>query len=114
MRVSISSVAVQGGVHAADPIVDALQTLVRGERAWVMQGRRAYEAGQFQEAVAAFAKALEAAPSSVTARVNLGSALIQSGRDADATGYLRDALRMSPQEPGVADGADWRAGETWT
>jgi tetratricopeptide (TPR) repeat protein len=92
-----------GGVHAADPIVDALQTLVRGERAWVMLGRRAYEAGQFQEAVAAFARALEAAPSSVTARVNLGSALIQSGRDADATGYLRDALRMSPQEPGVAE-----------
>lgn len=91
------------GVHADDPIVTSVQSLVRGERAWVMKGRRAYEAGQFQEAVAAFARALEAAPSSVTARVNLGSALIQSGRDADATGYLRDALRMSPQEPGVAE-----------
>ncbi len=91
------------GVHAADPIADALQLLVRGERAWVMQGRRAYEAGEFQSAVDAFTKALEAAPSSVTARVNLGSALVQMRRDADAVGYLREALRMTPQEPGVAE-----------
>jgi tetratricopeptide (TPR) repeat protein len=90
-------------VHAADPVADALQSLVRGERAWVMQGRRAYDAGEFQAAVETFSKALAAAPSSVTARVNLGSALIQSGRDADAIGYLRDALRLSPQETGVAE-----------
>jgi Flp pilus assembly protein TadD len=68
-----------------------------------MQGRRAYDAGEFQAAVETFSKALAAAPSSVTARVNLGSALIQSGRDADAIGYLRDALRLSPQETGVAE-----------
>jgi len=91
------------GVHAGDPIADALQSLVRGERAWVMQGRRAYDAGEFQAAVEAFTKALEAAPSSVTARVNLGSALIQMRRDADAVGYLHDALRASPQEPGVTE-----------
>jgi tetratricopeptide (TPR) repeat protein len=91
------------GVHADDPLVTSVQSLVRGERAWVMQGRRAYDAGQFDEAVNAFTKALEAVPSSVTARVNLASALIQSGRDADAIGYLRDALRLSPQETGVAE-----------
>jgi tetratricopeptide (TPR) repeat protein len=91
------------GVHAGDPVMVAVQSLVRGERAWVMQGRRAYEAGEFQLAVDAFTKALDAAPSSVTARVNLGSALVQLRRDADAVRYLRDALRMAPQEPGVAE-----------
>jgi tetratricopeptide (TPR) repeat protein len=91
------------GVHADDPIVTSVQSLVRGERAWVMQGRRAYDAGQFDAAVNAFTKALEASPSSVTARVNLGSALVQLRRDADAIPYFRDALRLSPQEPGVAE-----------
>jgi tetratricopeptide (TPR) repeat protein len=91
------------GVHADDPIVTSVHSLVRGERAWVMQGRRAYDAGQFAAAVDAFTKALEAAPSSVVARVNLGSALVQMRRDADAVPYFRDALRLSPEEPGVAE-----------
>jgi tetratricopeptide (TPR) repeat protein len=91
------------GVHADDPLMTSVLSLVRGERAWVMQGRRAYDAGQFDAAVDAFTKALDAAPSSVTARVNLGSALVQLRRDADAVTYFRDALRLSPQEPGVAE-----------
>ncbi|HKH74268.1 MAG TPA: tetratricopeptide repeat protein [Vicinamibacterales bacterium] len=91
------------GVHADDPILTSVQSLVRGERAWVMQGRRAYDAGQFAAAADAFTKALEAAPSSVVARVNLGSALVQMHRDADAIPYFRDALRVSPEEPGVAE-----------
>jgi len=91
------------GVHADDPIVTTMQSLVRGERAWVMQGRRAYDAGQFDAAVNAFTKALEAAPSSVVARINLGSALVQLHRDVEAIPYFRDALRLSPEEPGVAE-----------
>ncbi len=91
------------GVHADDPLVTSVQSLVRGERAWVMQGRRAYDAGQFDVAADAFTKALEAAPSSVTARVNLGTALVQLRRDADAVPHFREALRLSPSEPGVAE-----------
>jgi tetratricopeptide (TPR) repeat protein len=91
------------GVHADDPLMTTVQSLVRGERAWVMQGRRAYDAGQFDAAVNAFTKALEAAPSSVVARVNLGSALVQMHRDADAIPYFRDAIRLSPEEPGVPE-----------
>jgi tetratricopeptide (TPR) repeat protein len=91
------------GVHADDPLVTTVQSLVRGERAWVMQGRRAYDAGQFDAAVNAFTKALEAAPSSAVARVNLGSALVQMHRDAEAVPYFRDALGLSPEEPGVAE-----------
>ena len=93
----------QGGVYAADPLVESLQTLVRGERAWVMQGRRAYEAGQFREAADAFTKALAVAPSSVTARINLAAALVQLGNDADAVRYLQSAFRDAPEEAGVGD-----------
>jgi Flp pilus assembly protein TadD len=50
------------GVHADDPLMTRVQSLVRGERAWVMQGRRAYDAGQFEAAVNAVNRALEGAP----------------------------------------------------
>src|SRR6185436_1219317 len=54
------------GITVGDPIVDALRALVRSERGLVAQGRRAYEAGQFQQASDAFAKAIEVAPASAT------------------------------------------------
>jgi len=68
-----------GGVRVADPVVDGLESLVRGERAFVLQGRRAYEARQYQRAVEAFQKAVDAAPSSAASRVNLALALVQVG-----------------------------------
>ena len=49
---------VRRGLNIGDPIVDSLQTLIRGERGLVAQGRKAYEAGQFKEAAVAFAKAI--------------------------------------------------------
>jgi tetratricopeptide (TPR) repeat protein len=50
----------------ADAAVDALTDLLRGERAQMILGRRAYEAGQFDDAAAAFRKAVEAAPMRVS------------------------------------------------
>ncbi|HET9361763.1 MAG TPA: tetratricopeptide repeat protein [Vicinamibacterales bacterium] len=83
-----------GELRPADPIVDGLQALVRGERAHVIQGRRAYEAGRFQEAADAFSKAVAASPASVAARVNLGMALAQTGDAVGARGHLETALRL--------------------
>jgi tetratricopeptide (TPR) repeat protein len=82
------------GVHVGDPVMVAVQSLVRGERAWVMRGRRAYEAGEFQAAAEAFTKALEAAPASVTARVNLGLSLSQLGDPTGAAEQFERALRL--------------------
>jgi tetratricopeptide (TPR) repeat protein len=85
-----------GGVRVADPLVDELQTLVRGERAFVMQGRRAYEAGQFQAAADAFRKAAAVAPADATPHVNLAAALAQLG-DANGTAeQLAIAVRLEP------------------
>jgi tetratricopeptide (TPR) repeat protein len=83
-----------GVVRVGDPLVDGVQALVRGERSLIMQGRRAYEAGQFDEAADAFRRALNAAPASATARVNLGLALAQRGRAADAIEQFEAALRL--------------------
>lgn len=85
-----------GGVNAADPLVDGLQALVRGERLLVIQGSRAYAAGLFAEAARAFERALAAAPGSVPARVNLASALLQLGDVPRAIGQLQDAYARAP------------------
>jgi len=87
-----------GGVRVADPIVDELQTLVRGERAFVMQGRRAFEAGQFQAAADAFRKAAAAAPADATPHVNLAAALAQLGDATGAAEQLAVAVRLAPDD----------------
>jgi tetratricopeptide (TPR) repeat protein len=84
----------RSSVRAADPLVDSLQTLLRGERPWVMRGRSAYDAEQFHEAADAFSNAVRAAPSSVDARVNLGSTMVQLGEIAAAIEQFRAALAL--------------------
>lgn len=84
----------QGGIRPADPIVDSLQQLVRGERGLVNQGRRAYEAGRFKEAAEAFGRAVAAAPASAAARVNLGLSYSQLGNAAAAVEQFEAALRI--------------------
>jgi tetratricopeptide (TPR) repeat protein len=81
------------GIRAADPLVDTLRALVRGERGLVNLGRLAYEAGQFQEAADAFSRALGDAPDSLPARVNLGLALSQLGNAAAAVEQFEAVLR---------------------
>jgi tetratricopeptide (TPR) repeat protein len=88
-----------GGPRPADPLVDQLTTLLRGERAHVNLGRRAYEAGRFDEAATAFRKAVDAAPASAEARVGLGMALAQVGNAAGAIEQLEAALRLDAEHP---------------
>ena len=87
-----------GTIMAADPVVDALASLVRGERLLVIQGSRAYGAGRFDDAARAFERALAAAPGSVPARVNLASALVQLGDVPRAVGHLQDAYARAPAD----------------
>ena len=85
-----------GAVRPGDPVVDSLTMLLRGERAHIILGRRDYEAGKFEEARAAFRKAVDAAPASAEARVGLGMALAQLGNAAGASEQLEAALRLDP------------------
>ena len=87
-----------GGVVAADPVVDSLQSLVRGERLLVIQGSRFYAAGRYREAVSSFERALAAAPDSVPARVNLASTLVQLGDMPRAIDQMQSAYARSPGE----------------
>jgi len=84
------------GVKVADPLMEQVETLVRGERIAILRGRLAFQAGHVSEAAAEFHKAVEAAPQSAIARINLGAALVQLGRRDEAIAHLREALRLQP------------------
>jgi tetratricopeptide (TPR) repeat protein len=87
-----------GGITVVDPLVESLQTLVRGERLLVIQGSRAYAAGRFADAARLFERALAAAPDSVPARVNLASALVQLGDVPRAVEQLQNAYARAPAD----------------
>jgi tetratricopeptide (TPR) repeat protein len=85
------------GVRPADPLIDELEELKRGERVHVFRGRTAFRAGDFDAAAREFRQAVEADPESVTARVNLGSALGQAGDRIGAIHHFRKALELDPK-----------------
>lgn len=86
----------QVGVRVPDPLVDALQALLRGERVHLLRGRLAFEAGSFSDAAEEFRKAVAAKADSIAARVNLGSALAQLGNIKEAIEQFQEALKLHP------------------
>jgi tetratricopeptide (TPR) repeat protein len=90
-----------GDIRIGDPIIDGLQALVTGERGLVIQGQRAYEAGQLQIAADAFEKAIHAVPASAAARAGLrevASAWLRRGREEDAIELLRRGRSAAPDD----------------
>ena len=86
----------QVGLKPPDPWLDAVTGLRVGERAAVMRGRVAAQAGRYTDAAQEFRRALAAQPDSVEARVNLGSVLALSGDRAGAAEHFREALKRDP------------------
>ena len=84
------------GIRVADPLMDGLQELIRGERLHLVRGRTAFDALRFSEAADAFRKAVAANPASVPARVNLGSTLAMIGEVKEAIAEYQEAIRLSP------------------
>lgn len=87
------------GVTVDDPLESRMQEVRAGERVHLLRGRQAFQVGRWEEAVQAFLEALEAAPSSVRARINLASALTQAGRVDEAKEMLAQALELEPDNP---------------
>src|SRR2546425_6771000 len=84
------------GVRAADPLVDGLQQLIKGERVHLIRGRLALEARRYAEAANEFKKAIEAKPDSLSAHINLGAVLTQTGDLQGASAQFEAALRIDP------------------
>lgn len=85
------------GARVADPLVERLEELRQGERLHLLRGRVAFAARRYGEAAEAFQKAVAANPASVTARVNFGSALAQTGDFDAAIAEFTEALRLDAQ-----------------
>ncbi len=82
------------GVAPRDPWVEELPELTTGEVAHLLRGRLAFKAGKPSVAIQEFRKAVDAAPDSARARVNLGSAYSQLGESVAAAEQFREALRL--------------------
>ncbi len=87
------------GVEPPDPYQNELKQLVRGERLYLLRGKLAFQANQYQAAADAFAKAVEAAPDSARAHTNLGTALSALQRDEEAIQEFHKALELQPGQP---------------
>ena len=87
------------GVKPPDPLVDSLDDLKRGERVYLLRGRRAFSAKRYAEAAVAFAEAVASDPKSVRARVNLATALAEAGAPKAAVDELLRAIELEPQNP---------------
>jgi len=84
------------GVRVADPLLDALQNLIEGERLPLARGKLAFEAKRYAEAAEEFRKAVAAKPDSVIARINLGVTLSQLGEAQGAAEQFEEAIRIEP------------------
>jgi tetratricopeptide (TPR) repeat protein len=85
------------GVRVADPLVDGLQELIKGERVHLIRGRLALAAQRYAEAADEFRQALVTKPDSVSARLNLGAVLTQTGDLRGAAAQFEAALRIDPK-----------------
>ena len=84
------------GVRVADPLMDRLSELIKGERVHMIRGRLALEAKRYAEGAAEFRKAVAANANSVPALVNLGAALTQTGDLKGAAEQFEKVLRIDP------------------
>jgi tetratricopeptide (TPR) repeat protein len=84
------------GVKAADPLFEGLAELIAGERLHLIRGRLALGARRYADAAVEFRQAIAAKPDSLTAHLNLGAALTQTGDLKGAAAEFDEALRLDP------------------
>ncbi|MEM7480895.1 MAG: tetratricopeptide repeat protein [Acidobacteriota bacterium] len=87
------------GVRPPDPLIKELEAFRSGERVHLLSGRAAFRAGQFEDAIAGFRKAVAAKPDSARARINLATALSAAGQAEEAEKELRIVIRVAPENP---------------
>ncbi len=84
------------GVRVADPLMDGLRDLIAGERVHLIRGKLAIDAKRYAEAANEFRQAVRAKPDSLSAHLNLGAALTQTGDLREATTQFEESLRIDP------------------
>src|ERR1041385_2826679 len=85
------------GVRVNDPLFDGLQELIKGERIHLVRGKLALDARSYKEAVDEFRLVIAANPNSLSAHLNLGAALVQTGDPGGAVAYFEAAIHIDPR-----------------
>lgn len=80
----------------ADPLMDALQTLLQNASSFELRGAQAIEERRWDEAVANLQRAVELSPRNAFSRLNLATSLYMSGKPDAALEQYQQALRLSP------------------
>jgi tetratricopeptide (TPR) repeat protein len=86
-----------GGIAPADPLMEAVAAVLKGEGAFESRGMQALEARDWKAAVENLGQAVALAPRNAIMRLNLGTALSLSGDTAGARRELLEAVRLSPE-----------------
>lgn len=84
------------GLALDDPYLQAVTDLAQTELFLIQRGNKAYEAGDYESAVVAFAEAVNKSPGSVRARINLAAALAEKGNVEAALSQLDQVLVAEP------------------
>jgi len=79
-----------------DPLMGQVNTMLRSPSALRELGLQAGGRGEWTEASRRFRAAVELEPTNATIRLNLGSALLQTGAAVDALAELQEAVRLDP------------------
>ncbi len=85
------------GLTPRDPLIDELAVLREGERVHLVRGRLAFASERYEEARDSFQRAVDAAPESVRAIINLGTALARTGDVDGAMHQYERAVELEPE-----------------
>ncbi len=85
------------GIQPPDPLKTKLDSLLRGFRVHILEGKSAYSAKRYEEAAESFKKAIAEDPSKSSGWVNLGATNAQLFQPQEALSNFEEALRLDPE-----------------
>jgi tetratricopeptide (TPR) repeat protein len=86
------------GIQPPDPLRNKLDSLLRGYRVHILEGKMAFGAERYEEAAASFTKAAGEDPSKSSAWVNLAATHSKLDKPKEALGNLEHALKLDPED----------------
>ncbi len=84
------------GIQPPDPLKKKLDSLLRGFRIHILEGKLAYSAKRYEEAAGSFKKAIAEDASRASAWVNLAATNAHLHQPQEALSNLKEALRLDP------------------
>ena len=85
------------GVTPLDPLIQGVEAQRRGGITWLLEGGKAFAAGDLAGAATAFGKAVASDPGNVAALVNLAAVESKLDQTAAARQHLERAVQLDPQ-----------------